>query len=177
MSDISKYTKQGRFLSIIGVLFTSLGMLFLIINQIYTSKKIDDVTSKEAKLVDSTYVDSVYKAKVRIHILRYLDYIKLHNVDSVMQFYSDTVERYFLLTNITKEAIYKDQKYFWHRYPNSHINYRTDEMTVDCRNRDTIRIFVYGSNQKNESQKCDFVSNIKLNNKLKIVYIRDFKSE
>lgn len=178
--DFKKYSVQGKILSIVALFLIAFGVLFMIIDRINTDETIE-IKSIELKTVKTELhsieklelIDSLYEEKIKQKMIKYFQSVDKKDVSSIMDYYNDTLQEYFLKSNISKEDAKQNLRWYFNKYPNSKVIYDTNSINVSNKN-DTTTLIVNGVFARENEVSKEFISKIKINNKGKIVSLKDY---
>lgn len=179
--DFKKYSIQGRILSIVALFLTAFGILFMIIDRMKSDETIEIKSNEVKRLktdlnsIEKTELkDSIKEINMKKWILNYTDFVSKKDISSILSYYNDTLENYFLKENVTKKEAKENLGWYFNKYPNSEVEYDTASIHISNEVPDTTIIIINGHYSRNNEPKTEFISKIKLDRKNKIVSLKDY---
>lgn len=165
----------GLFIILISFVLFTKNQEELVTENITLAEEIE-VLTKEIENLDSIKVINEDFNKVKSLVSEYYRYRNFYQLDSLLLLLSDTLERFYLLENISKEEIKKDFERYWKN--NSSSRYFIDffDMEVSINEDGNYEITFSSFYSKNLENIRKFESTLKINNQLKIYFARDIFS-
>ena len=134
----------------VGLLMTLLSFIFFIFNIKSKDENIVRLNNENIKLIEIAENDNLNKIKIESLIKDYTLAISDRSIkrNTFEYFFADTLTRFFLEENISKKEAYYKMKWYWKKYPKSHVYFDLDSMTYEKHN-DTFKIYLPSKNKRN----------------------------
>lgn len=171
--------EKGKIISITSGVVIILGIVFIIFSFISIPGMKKNVP-KQAKTA-STYIpeirkDSLVIVQVKQFLSSYSRMLNRHNPDSISLYFADSLKRFYLRENVNNRFISEYYKGYWAKFPESNIKYNFDEILIDVSRKGDIQVVLQGEHYRDKKNTFQFLAHFRLNDKMKIYYLRDFKS-
>lgn len=114
--------------------------------------------------------ENVQKKKVLVFVQSYLHAYSLKNIDSVNQFYSFPLKKYYTFYNVSKEKVDERIRFYW-RHNDDPEFIVTDENT-EIKNNDNGAFFV--SIKMKEHRRQSILLNLKIDSSFKIYSVGNY---
>lgn len=170
---LKKNKRTSRISSVLGIIVMCIGTFFTIyyisIDQKIASKTKDPIMGKNKYINPNS-------AKIKNIVNQYVNCKNNHNLDSLFNYYSDTLERYYLQKNLPKENAIKYAKSYWKRHPNDHF-YRIDTIT-NIQTMNGYFIVLFNGKHCIDSKNCrENILELRINKSFEIFYVRAYYAE
>lgn len=177
LNNKSFISKSKRQLILLCITFIFIGLFIIVLiksHQIEKKENLRIYNDSINNLKKRNFIDSVKYRAVTSRVGEFYKFSNLHIIDSVLCFYEDTIDRYFLLTNITKTTIRNQIKWYWRTYPSDKFIYERSSIDTIFYGMDSCVVTIYGINYKFLNKPVNIRTDIKFNKRFKIFYIRSF---
>lgn len=178
-----KEKKSKRRILLLTLIPTIVGLGFFAYT-LNKSQKADIVINENQILKDSTkilvsYRDSLNqidlrKQRINKIIESYFRFDSKQNAEGIQELLSDTLDRYYLIKNLSKREIKLRQKEHWNKYPNEKTKIgSTHEIIIE--NDNSVIVFVMLNYSKKGEESKDILTEFRFNQENRINAIRAFK--
>ena len=179
--DFKKYSTQGRIISILALFLIAFGLLFLIVDRLSADTTIElksiqlkNVKTELNSIERVEMKDSIHEENIKKMMMNYIQSVDKKDISSLLNFYNDTIEEYFLKDNISKSEAKENLIWYFNKYPDSKVIYDTNSIYISNNDQDTTLVIINGIYSRNKKYKTEFISKIKLNKNFKIVSLKDY---
>jgi len=170
-------TRNKKIIIFISLFLINFGIFFLVLyksNEMDKTEKLRIYNDSLNTIKKRNLIDSVKYKTVSDRVEHFYKYSNMHLIDSVLVFFVDTVDRYFLLKHIDKSIIKTQIKWYWRTYPNDKFIFDKSNIDTTFFGLDSCLVSVYGENFKFPNKPVNIRTDIKFNKRLKIYHIRSF---
>jgi hypothetical protein len=124
-------------------------------------------------IIDSLTNINVASEKIEEEILKYYNR-KKYDESSINSMFTDTLERYYLMNNVSKQDAINEDKKYWKKFPNENIQLDSNIITkIDLATG--IYTAIARGRYCRDSIKCsDQITIFKFNESFKIFYVRGY---
>lgn len=175
---VRKNKKRVSVLTLLGFALTVLGVLSTLFFNFHLQKEnstIEDTLTSKTSIVDSL-TKKVDNDNLRHNTILAIihDFLKIkEDTINISRFYSDTLERYYLMKNITIDQVKKERRKYNLTHKPLEIKFDPADIQLDMSNSDTLQAFVNATYYS--GSKKDLIYHLKFNKKNKIFFIRNLQ--
>jgi hypothetical protein len=176
----NKYKRLGNIASAIGGLVSILAIISFIIvankdnEKIMTlNSDIEQISYQYNELTEKAVQDSIEIAEINDVIIDFTMMINNNDLDSFKDFFSERIDRFFLLENISSQDAYYQMRWYMKTYPDSKIEYNISEVSIE-KKQSSYYVYLPLTNYKDKNSPVEIISEIRLNKDKKIYHIRDY---
>jgi hypothetical protein len=170
--------EKNKFYTILSIVFgfvTIAGLSVLLGIAISKDDRITDLEMETQKL--SNIIDKDLQIqKVKNITNSFISSANEHNIEKYFSFFSDTIERLYLLSNVTKEEAQYKITWYWKKYPDLVLEHDTSKMVIGKWDG-YYRVLLPTLTLDKAGKSYSVVSEIRFNSNFKITYIRDYFAE
>jgi hypothetical protein len=93
--------------------------------------------------------------------------------EKLSRLFSDSVERFYTMTNISNKEVLKQSKWFWNKFPDEHFRF---DSGFSIKNIDSaiVSVFLTGNYCKTKTDCRDEIEEIRINKDYKICFVRAY---
>ncbi len=188
-SNISAKSKRLKYISftLLLLMVSLIPLAFLIQkNEINQNNDVHQINIKQDNFEEqfSKYIDTIQKNKIIINdfdlvknvVIKFCDSFNNNNLKESIDFYADTLQRFYLKENIEKIKVEKEIEYHLKKFPNSKIDYNDKEIFVSKTGNEYLVYMEVDYYEEVGRTSKSILYEIKLNQKYKITYIRNYIS-
>jgi hypothetical protein len=125
--------------------------------------------------LDSIKVVGNLEEEAKAVALKYFEYVNDHNIEGTSSLMTDTLEQYYTAKNLTRVKREKLEQQYYKKNP-AKGNVQISEITVE--KKDSVYEIVINTDYLHPAKgMLQVIYRIKLNNALKMYYLRSFISE
>lgn len=172
-SDIKNYKRIGNIVSGLGGLLAIGSIILLVASGVGKSHNIASLQNEYNRLSENMAAEITDMNNIRTMLFKYSEAVNAHNPEQYKSLFSDRIDRFFLLEDISSEDAYYQMKWYWKTYPKSQAIIDIESASIEKR-ENGYTIFVPSKFQATPNQSVDILSEIRFDSELKIFYIRDF---
>lgn len=184
IKEFKHKTRQSTIITIVGIVIALSSLIVLIFIQEKTSNDLIVVDKENKVLLDSTkslksFVDSTklaltQKEKALNTVIDFIEFSNLKDIQGLSTVLNDTLERFYLKKNISKQKIIQEQKWYWRKYPDAKYEFNVNDFLISEYEKDNYQIIVRGFYSHSLEDKKEVLSYIRVNKDYKIYFTRDY---
>ncbi|MDL2230563.1 hypothetical protein LJB87_02080 [Alistipes sp. OttesenSCG-928-L06] len=173
----NKSTTSSHLLTILGIVALAVAIIALMTNNVNNDKKIEQLneTSEQGQAVmERQAVDSVHKERVKNVIAEYKKYSLERNLDPLLSLLADPMERYYLLSDVSRDEITKNIKRYWAKNPTEHTLTDMSDILIEILPDSSFYATLPSLYVKTKADTTRIISEYRLTADYKISHIRDY---
>lgn len=176
---IKRNKKVSRILSLSGVILGSIGMVYLVLNQIEDTK-IKNTLNVQEVIIDSLSISKKLDVKKQKQIDSLNNFTndflsKINSTQNFSHYYDTLVTTFYLKHNLKIEQVREEITLHRKKYPRAKLIFNKNDIHVSVKNESFCEIYIntryYPDSILSKSE--DLLFQIRLNSNNKIFYIRN----
>jgi len=180
MNDIENFkqnlNKTSRWLTLTGFVIVAT-VLFISIIMLFFDEKNDKEKTTTIKM-DTSQTTLKINKEIKTTIIDFYNAINQKDIGTYQEFYADTLERFYLKLNVSRDDVISIAERFWNKNPYGLSRIDTTSFKItELDNHFVVLVKISISTDSTSNQFVDVISELKINNDNKIIYIRNYSAD